>query len=73
VKRVKRYTSAMIEWLAVWDSTTDRCFYIPARELGTGRSMLHLRLAPTRNGQVAGTRDAADYTNLDAAEYADVE
>jgi len=25
-----------IDWLAVYDATTGRCFYVPARELGDG-------------------------------------
>ena len=65
VRSVKRYTSDLIDWIAVWDSTTDRCFYVPASELGTGKWMLHLRLVPARNGQVAGTRNAEDYRHLD--------
>ncbi len=42
----KLYTAAMIDWLAVYDSTTDTCYYIPARELGSGRGQLVLRLTP---------------------------
>jgi PD-(D/E)XK endonuclease len=63
VRRTKHYTSATIDWLAIYDATTDCCFYVPAGELGTGRSMLH-RLAPTRNGQAAGVRLADDYRDL---------
>src|SRR6476660_8578641 len=36
-----KYTKATIDVLAVWDSTTDRCFYIPADELGEGRRMMN--------------------------------
>ena len=64
VRTVKHYTSKMIDWIAIWDRTTDRCFYVPATELGAGRSMLHLRLAPARNGQQARTRNAEDYCDL---------
>ena len=53
VKTTKHYTAATIDWLAVYDATTDRCYYIPAAELGTGSGTLHLRLAPTRNNQRA--------------------
>ena len=35
--RTKRYTATTIDWLAVYDHTTDRCFYLSATELGTGR------------------------------------
>ena len=64
VRREKWYTAAMIDWLAIWDSVTDRCFYIPASQLGSGRSVLHLRLAAARNGQVVGTRNAEDYVEF---------
>ena len=61
VKQTKRYTAAMIDWLAVYDAGTERCFYIPADELGAGRNLLHLRLRPTRNHQRVGVRFAEDY------------
>jgi hypothetical protein len=64
IRRTKHYTAEMIDWLAVYDRTTDRCFYLPASELGEGMWMLHLRLAPTRNNQSAGVRYAEDYTDL---------
>jgi PD-(D/E)XK nuclease superfamily protein len=61
VRQTKRYTEEMIDWLAAWDRRLNRCFYIPARELGDGMNMLHLRLSPARNGQVRGIRRADDY------------
>jgi hypothetical protein len=61
IRRTKRYTAKTIDLLAVYDATTSRCYYIPATELGLGRSSIHLRLAPTRNGQQQGTRPASDY------------
>jgi hypothetical protein len=61
VRATKLYTAATIDWLAVWDATTERCYYIPATELGAGMRMMNLRLAPTRNNQAAGIRRAADY------------
>jgi PD-(D/E)XK endonuclease len=64
VKRRKRYTAASIDWLAVYDRGTDRCFYIPAAELGDGRARLNLRLSETRNGQRCGIRYAEDYVSL---------
>ncbi len=68
VRRTKRYTTETVDWIAVYDSTTDGCFYIPARELGTGRSSLHLRLGPTRNGQLEKIRKAEDYRELKLVE-----
>jgi hypothetical protein len=61
VRRTKRYTAKTIDWLAVYDATTARCFYIPASELGAGRSCLHLRLTPAKNHQELGIRYADDY------------
>ena len=64
VRRTKQYTAEIVDWIAVYDSTTDRCFYIPASELGAGRSVLHLRLGPARNNQMAKIRNADDYLDL---------
>jgi PD-(D/E)XK endonuclease len=64
VRRTKRYTAAMIDWIAVFDSTTDCCYYVPAAELGAGRVMLHLRLLPALNGQRVGIRFADDYSSF---------
>jgi PD-(D/E)XK endonuclease len=64
VRGTKHYTAALIDWLAVWDRHVDRCFYIPAQELGTGRAHLHLRLRPSRNGQVQRIRYAEDYASI---------
>jgi hypothetical protein len=55
----------MIDWIAVYDRTSDRCYYCPSTELGAGRSELSLRLTPARNGQRLGIRDASDYLNPD--------
>jgi hypothetical protein len=66
VRQTKRYTAATIDWLAVYDSTTRRCFYIPAAELGSGKDILHLRLCATKNCQRRGIRFADDYCNPDA-------
>jgi hypothetical protein len=64
VRAEKRYTAREIDWLAVWDATTDRVFYVPAAELASGRAILHLRLVPARNGQRRGIRDARDYLSF---------
>ena len=64
VKAIKRYTAEMIDWLAVYDVTTDLCYYVPAAELGSGMRMFSLRLAPTRNGQHRRVRFARDYVDI---------
>ena len=64
VRATKLYTAASIDWLAAYDATTGRCYYVPATLLGEGRSLLTLRLAPARNHQVRGTRRAEDFLEL---------
>ncbi len=64
VRAVKRYTAETIDWLAVFDVRTDRCFYLPAEELAGGRSTLTLRMSPARNGQRARVRLASDYERI---------
>ena len=64
VRETKRYTSITIDWLAVYDVTTDACFYVPAAELGAGRALLHLRLEPALSGRREGIRWAADYREI---------
>ena len=61
VRRTKRYTAASIDILAVYDTTSARCYYVPARALGVGRSTIFLRLTPSLNGQRNGIHLAADY------------
>jgi hypothetical protein len=64
VRASKNYTSAVIDWLAVYDATTNCCYYVPAAALGEGRWRLHLRLVPARSGRRAGIRLATDYLSF---------
>ena len=64
VKSYKYYTSQTIDWMAVYDATTDKCYYLPASILGGGMSMLHLRLTEARNNQRVGVRYARDYVDF---------
>ena len=64
VRGIKYYTAATIVWLAFWDAIADRCYYVPAAELGAGMSSLSLRVAPTLNKQAHGIRFADDYTTI---------
>lgn len=64
VRSTKRYTAETIDWLAVFDAATGRCYYIPATELAGGMDLMHLRLAPARNGQRLGVRYAAEYARI---------
>lgn len=74
VRQTKHYTALMIDWIAVYDQTSDRCYYCPSSELGAaGRSELRLRLTPARNGQLQGIRNAADYLEPDLKPVQEVE
>lgn len=53
------YTNEIVEWIAVWDETTDRCYYLPA-EQANGRQVT-LRLTAPQNRQVKGIRWARDF------------
>ena len=64
VRATKRYTADTVDWIAAYDSTSGRCFYVPASELGAGRSSLTLRLTPARNAQIARIRQADAYTSI---------
>lgn len=70
VKRRKHYTAETIDWMAVYDKTSERCVYVPAEELGTGRCLIHIRLQPAANGQRIGIRFAEDYSSPDAHQSA---
>jgi hypothetical protein len=65
IRRTKHYTADTIDLLAVYDPTTNRCYYVPASELGAGRCHLTLRLAPAKNNQHSGIRLAEDYLDPD--------
>jgi PD-(D/E)XK endonuclease len=65
VRHTKHYTAETVDWIAVYDRTSDCCYYCPSTELGHGRSELTLRLTPARNGQRMGIRDARDYIDPD--------
>ena len=61
VKRTKYYTSATVDWIAVYDKNSDRCYYVPATELGSGRCSFRLRLTEPLNCQHIGIRYASAY------------
>jgi hypothetical protein len=56
-----RYCESDFEWLAVYDRTTNACYYIPSKFMGTGRVQMSLRLTPTRNHQARRVLWAKDF------------
>lgn len=60
--RTVKYTASDLDWIAVYDKTTDQCYFIPATHLGKGRATINLRLMPPKNGQKKGVLWAKDFT-----------
>jgi PD-(D/E)XK endonuclease len=54
------YDASEIDAIAVYCHDTGGCYLIPIADVG-GRSIMHLRLAPSRNHQEVAIRYAADY------------
>jgi PD-(D/E)XK endonuclease len=74
IRSTKHYTVAMVDWIVVYDVTTDRCYYVPSWILGVeGRSQLMLRLTPALNGQSLRIRRAEDYLEPDLSRDPSVE
>lgn len=57
------YTPKEVDWIAVYDATVDRCFYVHSEVWG-GQKSLNLRLVPTANGQEKFIRFADSYGQL---------
>jgi Holliday junction resolvase-like predicted endonuclease len=61
-----KYTSANIDMIAVYEAKTQRCYYVPAVELGDGMAMLTLRLiAPKQMHSNQITRYAEAYRRME--------
>jgi hypothetical protein len=74
IRSTKHYTPAMVDWIATYDLTTDRCYYVPSWMLGAeGRSSMYLRLVPSLNGQSRRIRFAKDYQDPDLSRDPSVE
>ena len=58
-----RYSKDEVDWIGIYDATTDRCFYIPS-VVWDGQLAVSLRLVPTINGQSKGIRFARDFQRL---------
>jgi PD-(D/E)XK endonuclease len=55
-----RYAATEVDGVAAYCFDLDECFYVPIDDLA-GKALVHLRLAPARNGQLAGVTMARDY------------
>ncbi len=57
----RKYSTNDFDWLAVYDKTTDRCYFIPSSILGDGRAQFGLRLTAPKNNQRAKINWAHDF------------
>ena len=57
------YTADEVDWIAVYDATTEQCFYVHS-SVWDGHVVLSLRLKPTANGQAKLVRYADGFTQL---------
>jgi hypothetical protein len=64
IRATKHYTAETVDWIAVYDRTTDRCYYVPADELGDGRVSISLRITPALNNQARRVRPIEDYVDV---------
>lgn len=46
-----KYKQEDLDYLAVYDKISDRCYYISCTYLGSGRGSISLRIKATKNGQ----------------------
>lgn len=58
------YTPEEIDWLACYDATTDKCYYVPSEILLHVKTYLSLRLTKPRNSQKARIRFAQDFEDF---------
>ncbi|MGO9249612.1 MAG: group I intron-associated PD-(D/E)XK endonuclease [Solirubrobacteraceae bacterium] len=65
--RSTTYTATEIDAIAAYAPDTDRCYLIPVSEV-EGRTVLSLRIGPTRNNQAQLVRWAKDYELRDVIE-----
>jgi hypothetical protein len=57
------YTSENIDWMAIYDPTTDKCYYLSSQLLGTeGRNEIRLAIIPPASYR-GTTKYAADFLN----------
>ncbi len=56
-----KYSCEDIDWLAIYDLTSQKCYFIPSVMLGEGRNQINLRIKATGNNQVKGVLWAKDF------------
>jgi hypothetical protein len=59
-----RYKQEDIDFIAVYDKITDKCYYVNCSYLGKGRGALSLRTCKTKNGQKKRILKAENFTKF---------
>jgi len=60
-----RYKREDLDYIAVYDKITDRCYYVNSSYLGKdGRGIIHLRITDAKNGQKKKILNAVDFTEF---------
>lgn len=59
-----KYKQNDLDYIAVYDKLTDKCYYVSCSYLGLGRASLSLRVGKTRNNQTKGILRAEDFINF---------
>ena len=60
-----RYREEDLDYIAVYDKITDRCYYVNSSFLGVkGRGILHLRITDTKNNQKKKIFHAINFTEF---------
>ena len=63
-----RYTPAEVDAIGAFNPDTNTCYLVPM-DVVADRSMLYLRIAPTRNNQARGIQWARDFEFATALEH----
>ncbi|MBI5732808.1 hypothetical protein HY967_02510 [Candidatus Jorgensenbacteria bacterium] len=60
-----RYKQEDLDYIAVYDKVTEKCYYIHCKHLGNGgRGSLSIRTVPAKNGQKKKTFKAEDFVKF---------
>ena len=59
-----KYKQTDLDYIAVYDKTSDRCYYVNCSYLGNGRGSLNLRTHKAKNGQKKKTFNAEDFVKF---------
>jgi hypothetical protein len=59
-----KYTDKDLDYLAVYDEVSDRCYYINNAHIGKGRASISLRLEEPKNRQKKKILFAKDFTDF---------